>query len=218
LAEERGRLTPQDLEMALEGETRAVDRLVDGLSPVIQERVARALVRGATRRPNLRTVVEDLTQEIFLELFDDGCRILRSWQPERGLSLESFVAMVAERRVISRLRRKRRNPWTEEPTEIQELDRQAPAPSADETVIGRDRLGRMLRRLRKELAPQGWHLFELLFVEERSVVEIEASTRLSPAAIYAWRSRLRRLARRLRDEDSPGEPAKDEPAKDEEGT
>ena len=196
--------------MALAGDARAVDRLVDGLSPVIQDRVARALLRGSKRRPNLRTVVEDLTQEIFLELFDDNGKVLRDWNPDRGLELEPFVAMVAERRVISRLRRKRRNPWTEEPTELEDLDRRAPEPAADDRVIQRDGLGRLLQGLFAELEPRGRHIFDLLFVKECSVAEVQAATRLEPSAIYAWRSRLRKLARRLREEEMGRERSHDE--------
>ncbi len=208
--EERGRLTPRDVELALAGDARAVDRLVDALAPVIQDRVARVLLRSSPGRPNLRAVVEDLTQEIFLELFDDRGKVLRDWRPDRGLPLESFVAMVAERRVISRLRRKRRNPWTEEPTEIDELDRRAPEPAADERAIQRDGLGRLLHRLYAELEPRGRQLFELLFVKECSVAEVQAATHLEPGAIYAWRSRLRKLARRLREEERPRLPPPDE--------
>lgn len=199
--DERGRLTPHDVETALAGEARAVDRLVNGLSPVIQDRVARALLRGASGRANLRTVVEDLTQEIFLELFDDGGRVLRDWDPDRGLDLEHFVALVAERRVISRLRRKRRNPWTEEPTGAEDLDRRAREAAVDERIIQRDGLGRLLLRLYAELEPRGRHIFDLLFVKECSVAEVQEATRLEPGAIYAWRSRLRKLARRLREEE-----------------
>jgi RNA polymerase sigma-70 factor (ECF subfamily) len=41
------------------------------------------------------------------------------------------------------------------------------------------------------------HLFELLYVEEHTVEEVCAATRLSPDAVYAWRSRLRRTAQSL---------------------
>lgn len=201
--ETQRQLTLHDVERALAGDHRAMDRLVDVLSPVIQERVARALMRGASGRPNLRSAVEDLTQEVFFSLFDDQGRVLRDWNPERGLTLERFVALVAERRVISVLRRKRRNPWTEEATESEVLDRRAASGDLDEQLLGRDQLGRMLRDLKRQLSPLGWHIFELLFVRELTVTEAVDATGLSPDAIYAWRSRLRRLAKRLRDGGEP---------------
>ena len=193
--------TLHDVQQALAGDDEALNRLVLGLSPVIQDRVVRALLRGSPGRSNLRTVVEDLTQEILLGLFKDQGRALGDWDPERGLSLEAFVGMVADRRVISVLRRMRRNPWTEKPTEAHMLDRRQTAADPATEVVARDHLGRTLRRMRAELSPLGWHVFQLLFVREYSVVEAGRATNLSADAIYAWRSRLRRLARRLRDEE-----------------
>ena len=201
--ETQQQLTLHDVTQALDGNPQALDRLIDGLTPVVQERVARILMRGASRRPNIRSVVEDLTQEVFFALFDNQGRILKDWAPERGLSLERFVALVAERRVLSVLRRKRRNPWTEEATEQEVLDRRTAAVDLDQQVQGRDQLGHMLQSLKQQLSPLGWHVFELLFVRELSVVEVAEATTLTPDAIYAWRSRLRRLARRLRDGGDP---------------
>jgi RNA polymerase sigma-70 factor, ECF subfamily len=55
----------------------------------------------------------------------------------------------------------------------------------------------LLDRLREKLSPLGQRLFELLFVQEMSPEETMAATGLSADAVYAWRSRLRRLARKL---------------------
>ena len=49
--------------------------------------------------------------------------------------------------------------------------------------------------MREALSPQGWHLFELLYMQEMEVSEVCAATGLSADAVYAWRSRLRRTAR-----------------------
>jgi RNA polymerase sigma-70 factor (ECF subfamily) len=50
-------------------------------------------------------------------------------------------------------------------------------------------MGRLHERLRETLTPLGMHLFNLLFVEERSVEEVCTTTTLSADAVYAWRSR-----------------------------
>jgi len=185
---------------ALAGHEPALQGLVDLLTPVIQARVARALL--AFRSPNdarpVRPQVEDLTQEVFLVLFADGGRVLRSWRPEQGLSLENFVGLVARRRAISWLRSGKRSSWREDPT----LDGAgAPEPAAEEDpegeAAGREEMRLLLRRLQEELSPLGWRLFELLLVQERPVEEVERRTGMSRDALYAWRSRLRRLARRL---------------------
>lgn len=185
---------------ALAGHEPALRALVDGLTPVIQSRVARAVLAA---RPGLggqpvRPQVEDLTQEVFLVLFADGGRVLRSWRPELGLSLQNFAGLVAQRRAVSWLRGGKRSQWREDPT----LDAEAaPDPPAGEDVeraaVSREELRLLLGRLKEELSPLGWSLFEQLLVEERPVEEVERRTGMSRDALYAWRSRLRRLARRL---------------------
>jgi RNA polymerase sigma-70 factor (ECF subfamily) len=185
---------------ALAGEEPALQGLVDLLTPVIQARVARALL--ASRPPHdgrpVRPQVEDLTQEVFLLLFADGGRVLRSWRPEQGLSLENFVGLVARRRALSFLRSGRRSSWREDPT-LDEPAAPEPAAAADleKEAASREAMRLLLRRLQEELSPLGWHLFELLLVQERSVEEVERRTGMSRDALYAWRSRLRRLARQL---------------------
>jgi RNA polymerase sigma-70 factor (ECF subfamily) len=186
---------------ALDGDDEgALGDFVRRTTPIVQARVARKLLsfrdRSAAGR-DVRQEVEDLTQEVFLALFADGARVLRSWQPERGLSLENFVGLVAERLAVSILRSQRRSPWGSDPTLDETLDAFGTAATAEREAVSRDTLARLLDRLTEELSPLGRHLFELLLVEEMPVPEAIARTGLSSDAIYAWRSRLRRLARRL---------------------
>ncbi|HEY2295483.1 MAG TPA: hypothetical protein VGM86_32670 [Thermoanaerobaculia bacterium] len=185
---------------ALAGDRDALTRLVAVLTPVIQARVARTLRArrshlGADR--NGRQEVEDLTQEIFLSLFAREGHVLRSWQAERGLSLENFVGLVSQRHVMSFLRSGKRNPWKEEPVPAADLDRPAPGSDPEEDTASREQLRLLLERLREKLSPLGCHLFELLFVQELSVTETMASSGLSAGAVYAWKSRLGRLAQEL---------------------
>ncbi len=185
---------------ALSGHEQAVGHLVDLLTPVIQHRVAQVLL--AFHPPGDESAVpgkvEDLTQDVFLILFDDGARVLRSWRPDEGLSLENFVGLVARRRAISNLRSGRRNPWREDPTLSDEHENEpAVDPDPETRAASRQELQLLLRRMQAELSPQGWNLFELLLVEGLPVEGVERRTGMSRDAIYAWRSRLRKLARRL---------------------
>jgi hypothetical protein len=194
------------LARALAGEAPALRALVDRLLPSVQARVGRALLRrhGQARGRNLRAETEDLSQEVFAALFEQGGRVLRSWQPERGLSLKGFVGLVAEREAGAILRTGKRSPFTEEPTaddtlrqlEGQNVMGQAPM---TELLESRDLLEAVVDRLRERLSPQGFWLFELLYVDERSVEEACAITRMTPDALYAWRSRIGKLAREVRD-------------------
>lgn len=181
---------------ALSGDERATRALVGRLVPIIQARVARCLLRhgrpGARR--NVREEVADLTQEVLLSLFADGGRVLAAWNPERGLSLDNFVGLVAQRQAVSILRTHRRSPWAEEPTE--DLGPLLPDASTPEArVASQQALDSVLAWLEETLSPMGLELFELLIVQDLDTAEVVRRTGLSRDAVYAWRSRLERLLR-----------------------
>jgi len=193
-------LTREDVDHALGGDEGAVRRLVGALTPVIQARVARVLLRrrtGAAASRDVRQEVEDLAQEVFLTLFADEGEVLRAWEPERGLSLANYAGLVAERRAASILRSGRRSPWKEDPTLGEDLDSPTPDPDPETAAVSRQALAHLLERLDEELSPLGRHLFSLLFLRELPVEEVTAATAMSPDAVYAWRSRLRRLVKKL---------------------
>jgi RNA polymerase sigma factor (sigma-70 family) len=196
---------------ALAGDPAALNKLVAVLTPVIQARVTRTLLAHRHRLAGGRVVrqdVEDLSQDVFLALFSRDAHVLRDWQPGWGLSLQNFVGLVAERQVLSFLRSGRRNySWKEDPilTE-EELERESPEIGPEDFAASRELLSLLLDRLREELSPLGWQMFELLFVQELSQVEVEAATSLSADAVYQWRRRLRLLARKLLAEISGNDP------------
>jgi len=187
------------LRAALDGDGHAVDRLVAVLTPVIQVRTARTLlIRGwGGGGRDVRSEVEDLSQDIFMRLFEKNGRVLRRWKRERGLSLENFVGMVSERYVKSFLRSVRRNRSKEVPTDSDDLDGRDDGPDPQRVVAARERLQLLLDRLRRRVSPKGWEIFDLLFLQERSVPEAMAATGLSRDAIDKWKSRLRQLALEL---------------------
>lgn len=191
------------LREALAGDQVALERLIAALTPVIQARVARALLARRALRAGGRDVrqdVEDLTQEIWVALFAQGARVLRSWQAARGLSLPNFVGLVSERHVASFLRSGRRNPHREELATGEDLEATADAPDPEEITAGREQVRLLLDRLFEKLSPLGRQVFEILFVQELSLPEAIAASGLSADALYAWRSRLRRLAHELQQE------------------
>ncbi len=187
------------VQRALKGRPSSVRKLVDRLTPVIQARVTRILLRRGSSR-DLRQELEDFCQEVFLSLFNDEGKILKRWVPERGLSLENFAGLIAERQTISMLRSGRRNPWTEEPTAQAELNLKLGADDPEPQIEDRELLLLLLDRLRLSLKPRGLYLFQLLLVERRPIKEIAEETEMSPEALYAWRSRLSKRARALAEE------------------
>jgi RNA polymerase sigma factor (sigma-70 family) len=185
-----------DLHAALKGEPAAVERLLEVLTPVVQARVARALTRRpVSRGRDVAQDVADLSQEVFLALFSQDAKALKTWDPERGLSLLNFVGLLAERRVASLIRGR----WI--PTgiadrgelEVDEIWRDEPPP--EQHVGSRLVLDQLLDALRSALSPRGLDLFYLVYVEERSVEDICEATGLTAGAVYQWKNRLGAVAR-----------------------
>lgn len=190
------------VERALTGAPAAVRALVAAVTPVVRARVARVLLRrsGAARGREVAQEIDDLAQDVFVALFERRGHILRSWSPQGGLSLANFVGLVAERRTISTLRSRRQSPWSEDPTDPVDLGPSAGSTGFEEGVGHRSLLAALLDRMRAALSPQGLRMFELLMIEQRPVEAVCDETGLTAAAVYAWRSRLAKQARAVRDE------------------
>lgn len=183
--------------------------LVAGLLPVVQAEVGYALLRGArieSRDP--RQEVRDFVQEVFVSLLAKDGKTLRAWDPERGRSLPSYVRLIARRQVAAILRSGRRNPWADKPVAGDELEQDlgaglggigGPEPDApfDSKLESVEELDRVLASLRERLDERGMDLFWMLYVEERSVEEVMAVTHMTRDAVYAWRSRFRKLIAKL---------------------
>ena len=190
------------LEACLGGDPKAIRAVVDDLTPVIQSRAARALLRRYAhgQRRNLPQEVQELTQEVFLALFADDARVLRNWDSRRGLSLRNYVGLVAEREIADVLQSGRRRPWNERRTAEEPTDDEiGTAPGPEAKVAARELFAGVTARLREELSPQGFDLFEMLLVDDRPVEDACAATGMSRDAIYAWRSRLMKIVRRIAD-------------------
>lgn len=201
-------LAPDVVRDALSGDRQALRRFVDTMTPVIQARVVRALVRRAAgERRDVRQEVADMTQDVFAALFAHDGRALRAWDPARGLSLANFVGLIATRHVASILRSGRRNPWQDIPGELDELESASePIASAEPQLESRRALERLLERMREALSPRGLELFQRLYVDEEPIEEVAATMQMTREAIYAWRNRATKVLQRFareRDENSP---------------
>jgi len=205
------RTGPQLLQAAISGDGAATRQLVERLAPIVHARVARRLLRskpGRRQKRDLRQDVEDLVQEVFAALLANRARLLQGWDPARGLSLDNYVGLIAESRVASILRSGRRSPWTEEPTDVPALDATVgPTESAHRQVASRQVLAKLLERMRAELSPMGQEMFRRLVVDEQTVDEVCAEMQMSADAVYAWRSRLAKLARKLHEDIAQEAPA-----------
>jgi RNA polymerase sigma factor (sigma-70 family) len=188
---------------ALSGDRSQLRFIVNALTPVIQARVAKVLLRAGAldRRGSVRQEVEDLSQEIFCRLFAEDGRVLRAWDPEKGLSVVGYAGLIAERECISIVRSRRRNPYTERPTEALALEAAQPVrDGAESDVLTREMARALCTKLQDTLSPLGFKVFELLFCDEQTPESVCATLDMTPDAVYAWRSRIRKTARQLADE------------------
>ncbi|HVH99787.1 MAG TPA: hypothetical protein VM869_13790 [Enhygromyxa sp.] len=198
-------MSPQDVARALEGDRHAMQALVSRLLPIVQTEVGYALLRGArVESRDHRQEIRDFVQDVFVSLLAKDGKTLRAWDPERGRSLDSYVRLVARRQVAATLRSGKKNPWADKPVAGDELARELPDTHAEAATSAKlesvEQLDRTLDGLRSRLDERGMLLFQMLYVEERSVEEVMAATEMTRDAIYAWRSRFRKLVAKLADE------------------
>ncbi len=187
---------------ALAGDRGAVRALLLELTPVVRVRVARALYRyrGSARRRELRQESDDLVQEVLVELFRNDGRVLRSWDPARGLSLLGFVRLVTDR-TASAILSGARSPWRDDPVDPQDFSDYSAAESTIEArVMSAELAARVYDALLVELTPLAFRVFELLLVEEADVPTICTTLNITADAVYTWRGRLSKTIRRLADE------------------
>jgi RNA polymerase sigma factor (sigma-70 family) len=194
------------LAAALARDAGALLELARLLTPPIQVRVARALVRRAgarARASDLRSELDDMTQEVFVRLFAHDARALRAWDPARGLSLVNFVGMVADREVSNVFHSGRRTPWSDRLELREDMEGEAPMTvqvGDERRQIYKDLLVKVCRRLEAWLSPRGRELFDVVYLEERPLGEVAERFNMQPSAIYAWRNRVGKRARELLDE------------------
>jgi RNA polymerase sigma-70 factor (ECF subfamily) len=192
--------TSEVLRRALAGDVEALTQLVDMLTPVVHARTLRALARhrrGVDGR-NARQELEDLAQDVFSLCFANDAKILRMWDPARGMSLANFVGLVTEREVTHTLRSGRRTPWSLVPTQDDELESILPLQEgAEATLDAKDVIDRTWTRLEAELTPRGLLLLRRLVIDEQPPEVVGAELGMTTQAVYSWKQRLLRRLRVL---------------------
>jgi len=179
------------LQRALGRDPSATRLLVDSLCPVVQARVARVLWRkGRTPDPQ---ELEDLSQDVFEHLFEDGARKLRAWDGARGLSLLNFVGLLTERFVLSYLRTGKPPGGEADWQDVTENEAVNELPiDIEPAMLQRDLLTILFDRFCETASPLAQQMFQLLFVQELDMGEVVELTHMSADSVYFWRSRLRK--------------------------
>jgi RNA polymerase sigma-70 factor (ECF subfamily) len=181
--------------LALGGDVAARRELARRLMHAVAREVSFAVSRmAASERRDAKQEVRDLVHEILLGLFEDDGKALRRWDPQRGRSLESFVQLIARRRVPRMLSGGRGNPWADAPVDPGEME------SVDEADLARrleqrDQLDRVLVAMHGKMNERDHELFELVFVEEVDPQTVAERMEMTRGAVNAWAYRMRKLAR-----------------------
>lgn len=186
---------------ALDGEPGARRRLANRLLTSVHREVSITLARWSRSERASGERVRDLTQDVFVTLFESDGRELRRWDPGRGRTLDSFVRLVARRRCARLLDRELRRHGEQ---------------TADHVIIGddslverlrhREALRDVLRALYAHMNTRDMALFELLFVQEFAPDEVARRMEMTRGAVNAWAYRTRKQAAKLA-ADAAGEPA-----------
>lgn len=198
---------------ALAGRPLARRQLAARLLGPIQHEVVAVLRRAAAARGrDPRQEAQELTQDVLVALLERDGQELRRWDPQRGRSLESFVRLVARRRVARILGQQRGNPWASDPVDPQTTDADEEG-AADllHHLEERSMLGRVLDHLYAEMGARDVELFHSLFVDERAPQEVADALGMTRGAVNAWCYRVRKLARKLAASLLDDSPTKEQP-------
>ena len=190
------------LREAVARDPAACRQLVSRLTPIVRHRVTRvmALHECKTGRSFARQDVLDRIQDVFVLLLDQRARVLRTWDPAKGLSLDNFVGLVAERETQSMLKSGRRSAWAEHATNDDSIARHVDPVTPEARVSSARLVEAVLDDVESQLSPRGLLLLDALLVQEEPLEEISRRFAMSANAIYSFRSRLKSLvaAARLR--------------------
>jgi RNA polymerase sigma factor (sigma-70 family) len=179
----------------LAGETGAADRFVAAFSGVVREAIGRFLAFKVRGRADL---TDDLTHEVFLALFRDDARKLRTFAGRDGCSLAGWLKIVAVRLTIDRLRRDARVVALDDDTPgMLELRRslRSAEPNPEEVMQGAETAERLASAM-AELGPKDRLLAELHLVRGRALEEVAEVLGVTMNAAYVRKSRLLERLRR----------------------
>jgi DNA-directed RNA polymerase specialized sigma24 family protein len=161
------------------------------LSPLLHAQISALLGRASAGRTRVRTSdAQDLLQDVLVELFRNRLQELRRWHPDRGLTLEGFVRLVARRFVVRRMRRLGRIDGRTDPADPDVLEAFETATHDGMRLESRDRLQVVLGALWGELGARDRELFERLFLAQEPPADVAAALSMSADALKKWRSRF----------------------------
>jgi len=186
------------LQGCIRGDAGARRRLVEEYSGIVSYGVS--VIFQQFGRPSRKEEIEDMSQEVFLALFDQDARKLRQYQGRNGCSLASWIRVVANRLTIDRLRKEGRtisldDPGNAEATKIRET-RPDTAPGPEPQVEEAMRASRV-REMIEDLPPKDRMFVQLFYFKGLPIEEVAQTIGITTNAAYVRKMRLHEKLRRI---------------------
>lgn len=184
-------------EAAVRGERFAINQLGLAVLPLIRSAV-QSILRGSATSNGL--ILEDLVQDVFVMLLDNGRCALSKWDPKRGRTLRGFLYVFARLRAIDRLRAHAHAfPRTDLLTAEDLAGYASGEPSLCEQTQLKEFLSELQARLPQYLKEEQLQLLALT-IEDVPGEEIAQRLGKTTANIFQMRKRLRDTLLMLRDQ------------------
>jgi len=186
------------LQGCIRGDAGARRRLVEEYSGIVSYGVS--VIFQQFGRPSRKEEIEDMSQEVFLALFDQDARKLRQYQGRNGCSLASWIRVVANRLTIDRLRKEGRtisldDPGNAEATKIRDTRPDA-APGPEPQVEEAMRAARV-REMIDDLQPKDRMFVRLFYFKGLPIEEVAQALDITTNAAYVRKMRLHEKLRRI---------------------
>ena len=199
---------PTLLTACLSGERRAWTTLVERYTRYVAWLVRMTAQRCAVELDD--DAVGDYHAEVFASLLEDDMRRLRLYRGENGCSVRSWLRVIAVRRTLDLLRRRRPEASLEQLVEQGAQWSDDSAPDALSALIeGHDPGPReALEAAAAQLSPQDRALLELLYVKKLPAEAAATALGINRGALYTRKTRLVQRLQALVDADGAGEAKK----------
>lgn len=176
---------------ALRGGARARASLVSYLTPELQRRARWYLGRQPRARGDYAEV-DDLVNTTWLRLLERDQRLLRAYDPRRGMGLPSYAELLLRRELF---RDRRRGRSVKRGAGADHSEFEDSVLWGDWLVDDAQRRVELVKHLEQTLPARSRAVFEAMYVRHLSVAETATELRMARQCVYNHRHKIRAEAR-----------------------